>query len=170
MASLTARRGRRRGPGPASGRPPVRQAEGERIQLAGILTGASAWDSGNMVRCMIVDDCPEFLRAARSLLEGQGMTVVGVASNGLQALRQARQFRPDVALVDIDLGGECGLELAGRLRRETGPSPPLVVLVSIHAEDDYAGMIEGSVAVGFLAKTDLSGNAIRALLAEWGSP
>jgi DNA-binding NarL/FixJ family response regulator len=91
---------------------------------------------------------------------------VGVASNGTQALRQAVRLRPDVALVDVDLGGECGLELADRLRRETGPSPPLVILVSVHAEDEYPGMIEESAAAGFLAKTALSGDAIRALLAE----
>jgi DNA-binding NarL/FixJ family response regulator len=100
------------------------------------------------------------------------MEVVGVASDGAQALRQAEQLRPDVALVDINLGGECGLELAGRLRRETGPSPPLVILISVHAEDEYADMIEESAAVGFLAKTALSGNAVRTLLAHAneGSP
>ncbi|MER6079637.1 response regulator transcription factor [Streptomyces sp. NPDC001833] len=117
------------------------------------------------MRCIIVDDCPHFLRAARSLLKGQGIEVVGMASNSAQALRQAEQLKPDVALVDIELGSECGLELAGRMRLETGPSPPLVILVSVHAEDEYAGLIEESAAAGFLAKTALSGNAVRALLA-----
>ncbi|MEW1774435.1 response regulator transcription factor [Streptomyces sp. NPDC086777] len=117
------------------------------------------------MRCIIVDDCPHFLRAARCLLKVQGVEVVGMASDSAQALRQAEQLKPDVALVDIDLGGECGLELAGRMRLETGPSPPRVILVSVHAEDEYSGMIEESAAVGFLAKATLSGNAIRALLA-----
>ncbi|MER6532287.1 response regulator transcription factor [Streptomyces sp900105755] len=121
---------------------------------------------GYLMRCLIVDDCPDFLRAAQCLLTGQGIEVVGMASDSAQALRQAEQLKPDVALVDIDLGGECGLELVGRMRLETGPPPPLVILVSVHAEEEYTGMIEESAAAGFLAKTALSGNAIRALLAE----
>lgn len=118
-----------------------------------------------MLRCMIVDDSPCFLEAARCLLECQGVAVVGVASDGAQALRQAEHHRPEVALVDIDLGAENGLELAHRLRHETGPSPPVVILISNHAEDEYGGLIEESSAAGFLAKTALSGDAVRTLLA-----
>jgi len=40
------------------------------------------------------------------LLERQGTTVVGVASTSAQALQQATQLRPDIALLDIDLGGD----------------------------------------------------------------
>ncbi|MEV8558399.1 response regulator transcription factor [Streptomyces sp. NPDC051917] len=119
-----------------------------------------------MLRCLIIDDCPYFLQAARRLLEGQGVAVVGVASDSAQALLQAEQLRPEVVLVDIDLGAESGLELTRRLLSETGPSPPRVILVSNHSEDDYAELIEESPAVGFLGKVDLSGDAVRALLAK----
>ncbi|MFF8905832.1 response regulator transcription factor [Streptomyces olivaceoviridis] len=113
---------------------------------------------------MIVDDSPHFLEAARRLLEGQGITVVGVASDGAQAMRLIGQLRPEVVLMDIDLGAESGLELTRRLRDETGPSPPLFILVSNHAEEDYGDVVEESTAVGFLAKSALSGDAIRTLL------
>ncbi|MGW3459557.1 response regulator [Streptomyces olivaceoviridis] len=113
---------------------------------------------------MIVDDSPHFLEAARRLLEGQGITVVGVASDGARAMRRIEQLRPEVVLMDIDLGAESGLELTRRLRNETGPSPPLVILVSNHAEEDYGDAVEESTAVGFLAKSALSGDAIRTLL------
>jgi len=119
-----------------------------------------------MLRCMIVDDRPCFLSAARRLLESQGVAVVAVASDSAQALRQAERLKPEVALVDIDLGAESGLDLARRLQCETGPSPPWVILVSNHAEDEYADLIEESTVAGFIAKTGLSGDAIRALLAE----
>lgn len=119
-----------------------------------------------MLRCMIVDDSPCFLKAARCLLESQGIAVVAVASDAAQALRQAERLKPEVALVDIDLGAESGLDLARRLQCETGPSPPRIILVSNHAEDDYADLIEESTVAGFIAKTGLSGDAIRALLAE----
>ena len=118
-----------------------------------------------MLRCLIVDDSPRFLDAARGLLERQGVTVVGVASNGAEALQRAVELRPDVTLLDIDLGGESGLELARRLHDQAGQAPAPVILISTHAEQDYAELIEASPAVGFLPKTALSGDAIRELLA-----
>ena len=121
-----------------------------------------------MLRCLIVDDSPRFLDAARGLLERQGITVVGVASTSADALRRARELRPDVTLVDIDLGGESGLELARRLHHQAGPAPARVILVSTHAEQDYADLIAASPAVGFLSKTALSAGAIRDLLAGHG--
>ncbi|MFG2606406.1 response regulator transcription factor [Streptomyces sp. NPDC048514] len=118
-----------------------------------------------MLRCLIVDDNQYFLSAARCLLEHQGITVVGLASDSAEALRLAERLRPDVTLVDIDLGIECGLELAGRLRSAAGPPPLPVILISSHAEEDYADLIEASPATGFVGKTVLSGDAIRAVLA-----
>jgi CheY-like chemotaxis protein len=115
-------------------------------------------------RCLIVDDSQPFLAAARGLLERQGVTVVGVASTGAEALRQIAELRPDVVLLDIDLGGESGLELARRVHRIGGPGTPAVILISTHREEDYAELIADSPAVGFLAKVALSGAAIRDLL------
>ena len=117
------------------------------------------------LRCLIVDDRPRFLAAARGLLERQGIAVVGVASSGAEALRRVAELRPDVTLLDIDLGGESGLELARRLHRQAGPSSSPVILVSTHAEQDYAELIAASPAIGFLPKTALSADAIRDLLA-----
>jgi CheY-like chemotaxis protein len=119
-----------------------------------------------MLRCLIVDDSPRFLAAARGLLERQGMTVVGVASTSAEALQRAKELRPDVTLVDIDLGGESGLELARRLHHQAGTEPARVILVSTHAEEDYAELIAASPAVGFLSKQTLSAGAIRDLLSE----
>jgi DNA-binding NarL/FixJ family response regulator len=121
-----------------------------------------------MLRCLIVDDSTRFLEAARGHLEREGIAVVGVASNIAQALRQAERLRPDVTLVDIDLAGESGLELARRLQQEAGPAASKVILVSTHAEDDFADLIAASPAVGFLSKADLSAGAIRDLLDRTG--
>lgn len=116
------------------------------------------------LRCVIVDDSPWFLAAARNLLAQQGIGVVGVATTAGEALRCVEELRPDLALVDIDLGGESGFELAERL---AGASVP-VVLISTHAQQDFADLIAESPAVGFLAKSDLSSVAIRALLGGRG--
>jgi CheY-like chemotaxis protein len=73
-----------------------------------------------------------------------------------------------VTLVDVDLGGESGLELARRLHDQAGPAPAPVILTSTHAEQDYAELVAASPAVGFLAKVALSAGAIRDLLAGQG--
>ncbi|HEY6665965.1 MAG TPA: response regulator transcription factor [Propionibacteriaceae bacterium] len=116
------------------------------------------------LRCLIVDDSPRFLDAARGLLEYQGVTVVGVASNSAEALRRAEELRPDVTLVDVDLGGESGLELARRLDGAAGVARAAVILISTHAEQDYAELIATSPAIGFLSKAGISADAIEELL------
>ena len=121
-----------------------------------------------MLRCLIVDDSPRFLDVARGLLERQGISVVGVASTGAEALQRAEALRPDVTLVDIDLGGESGFVVARQLRREANQAPSRVILISTHAEEDYADLVAASPAVGFLSKSDLSAGAIRDLLARGG--
>jgi DNA-binding NarL/FixJ family response regulator len=116
------------------------------------------------LRCLIVDDSPRFLDAARGLLERQGLMVVGVASSCAEALQQATELRPDVALLDIDLGGESGFDLARQLSREAHLACTRMILVSTHAEQDYADLIAASPALGFLPKSGLSADAIRALI------
>jgi len=117
-----------------------------------------------MLHCLIVDDSPRFLEAARRLLEGDGFAVVGVASTSAEALRLVEELQPDVILLDIDLGGESGFELARRLHRDAKAAPLRVILISTHAEGDYADLIAASPAVGFLAKAALSASAVRDLL------
>jgi len=73
-------------------------------------------------------------------------------------------LRPDLALVDIDLGGEDGFALAEQLDRAGTATALAVILVSTYAESDLAEMIHESPAVGFLQKFSLSSDAIRDLL------
>ena len=60
------------------------------------------------------------------------MSVVGVASTTAEALRWFEEMRPDVTLVDINLGAESGFELAEQLHRVGGPTPLPVILISTH--------------------------------------
>ena len=121
-----------------------------------------------MLRCLIVDDTARFLVAARGLLEREGISVVGVATTSAEALQRVEELQPDVTLVDIDLGGESGFELARRLHDEAKLAPPRVILISTHAEQDYADLIAASPAIGFLPKAALSTDAILTLLGTGG--
>jgi DNA-binding NarL/FixJ family response regulator len=118
------------------------------------------------LRCLLVDDNASFREEMRGLLAEQGLDVVGGAGSGAEALRLIAELEPDVALIDIDLGEESGLELARRLRERPGQAAvPQVILISTHDEAEYADLIEVSSAIGFLAKIDLSAATIRQMLA-----
>jgi CheY-like chemotaxis protein len=119
------------------------------------------------IRCLIVDDNERFAQTARELLQEDGIDVLAVASGGYDAVRLARELRPDLALVDIDLGGESGLDVAWRLRADKlGALADAVILTSTHAEEEFAELISASPAAGFIAKADLSADAIEELLAR----
>jgi DNA-binding NarL/FixJ family response regulator len=113
------------------------------------------------LRCLIVDDNGGFRDAARSLLEREEIEVVGVASNATEAHSRVAELHPEVVLVDIALGVESGLELAHALAREGGPE---LILISTLPEVDFVDLIAASPAVGFIAKSELSGRAIRDLV------
>src|SRR6476620_2559857 len=116
------------------------------------------------IRCLIVDDNRSFLDAACMLLQREGLIVAGIATNVDEGLRQAAALRPDVALVDISLGEESGLELARRLAEECRGDDPVIVLISTQAEDDVVDLIAGSPAAAFLPKAELSASAIRRIV------
>jgi CheY-like chemotaxis protein len=118
------------------------------------------------MRCLIVDDNASFLAAATDLLEREGLTVVGVASTGDEALQRAQELRPELTLVDIDLGAESGFDLVRRLAQDSGGPASDVILISTYGENDFAELIEQSPAIGFMSKSELSGKAIRAMLGE----
>jgi two-component system, NarL family, nitrate/nitrite response regulator NarL len=115
------------------------------------------------LKCLIVDDNASFLEAAANLLQREGVTVVGVASSSAEAIRQARELRPDVILVDIMLGRESGFDLARRLA-ETDSGDFTVILISTHAEADFADLIDEAPTAGFMPKSQLSAGAIRRLI------
>ena len=118
------------------------------------------------LRCLIVDDNTNFREEMRGLLVEQGLDVVGGAGSGAEGLRQIAELRPDIALIDIDLGGESGLELARQLSKEPrDAAAPHVILISTHDEAEYADLIQASSAIGFLAKSELSAASIRRMLA-----
>jgi DNA-binding NarL/FixJ family response regulator len=115
-------------------------------------------------RCLIVDDNAGYLTEACDLLQRQGMSIVGVASTAGHALAIAASDRPDVALVDVDLGAESGLDVARALALSDEPVP--VILISAYAETDLRDLLDDSPAVGFLPKAVLSRAAIDGLLGD----
>jgi len=116
---------------------------------------------GVQLSCLIVDDNQSFLEAARMLLEREGLTIAGIASNSAEALHQAEMLHPDVVLVDVMLGKESGFDLAYLLTKGDCAGKATVILISTRAEEDVADLVDQSPAAGFLPKAELSAGAIR---------
>jgi CheY-like chemotaxis protein len=120
------------------------------------------------LRCLLVDDSLDFLYAARTLLEQEGLRIVGVASTGADALVRAAELRPDVTLIDVDLGTTNGFELARHLAGYPNLDPGHLILISVNAEEDLTDLIEASPAIGFVWKPTLSAAAIKSLVRDVG--
>ena len=111
---------------------------------------------------VIADDHPSFRASARAILQSEGFEVVGEAEDGESAIAAARALHPDVLLLDVQLPDMDGFAVCRELDLNGGP--PAVVLVSSRDACDYGGLIEQSGARGFIAKDELSGNALSDLL------
>jgi DNA-binding NarL/FixJ family response regulator len=111
---------------------------------------------------LIVDDHARFRAFARALLEADGFEVVGEAETGHDAIRAATELRPDVVLLDVMLPDVDGFGVCDAIT--TAHGSPQVVLTSSRDASNYRESLERSRARGFIAKTDLSGAAVSALL------
>ena len=114
-----------------------------------------------MPSVLIVDDHPSFRATARLLLDADGFTIVGEAEDGASALRAAGELHPDIVLLDVNLPDLDGFEVAARLTADGGG--PAVVMCSSRDGRDFGDAVARSGARGFVAKADLSGDAVREL-------
>ncbi len=91
-------------------------------------------------KVLVVDDAPGIVRLTRDFLEHAGFAVV-VAHDGNEALRVARQERPDLIVLDLGLPGKDGLDVTRELRRDAQTSQ--VPIVMLTARTDEADKIVG---------------------------
>lgn len=103
------------------------------------------------IRAVIVDDHPLLRQGLSKLLELEGgITVVGQASHGLEALRLVDELEPDVVLLDINMPGMNGIEVAKRLR-EKHPKTGILIL-TIHDDESYVNEMIRIGVRGYLLK------------------
>ncbi len=100
---------------------------------------------------LLVDDHALFLQSLKVLLSAKGYDVLGTASNGLDALRQARLLSPELILMDIDMPEADGL-IATRLIKAELPQIKIVML-TVSSSDEYLFEAIRSGACGYLLKS-----------------
>jgi DNA-binding NarL/FixJ family response regulator len=111
---------------------------------------------------LIVDDHEDFRRSATALLDAEGFEVVGGIADGAAVPGTVEQLRPDVVLLDIQLPDLDGFQVAELLAQTS--DPPQVVLISSREASAYGPRLHATRALGFLAKRELSGAALSALV------
>jgi DNA-binding NarL/FixJ family response regulator len=118
-----------------------------------------------MVTCVIVDDNERFSAAARRLLENEGLHVLALARTVAEGWDAVRRFRPRLALVDLQIGSDSGLDLARRVAGVPAGERPDVVVMSARHPEDYESLAREGTVVGFLAKQDVCAAALEDLIA-----
>jgi DNA-binding NarL/FixJ family response regulator len=104
-----------------------------------------------MIKIFIADDHPIVLDGLRSAINAfEGKTVVGVASNGKDALQQLEILRPDILLTDISMPEMNGIELAREAIKRY--SSLKVIIMSMHESDAYINNAIEAGAHGYLLK------------------
>ncbi len=103
------------------------------------------------IRILLADDHTVLRAGLKALLGAQpDMEVVGEAGDGLEALAQAEQLRPDVVLADIGMPGLNGLELTRRLKQAV-PEARIVIL-TVHEDQSFLQQALRAGAAGYLVK------------------
>ncbi len=104
-----------------------------------------------MLKILIADDHPVFLRGLRQILaETPDINVTGEAANGWEVLSQVRAGNYDLVLLDITMPGMTGIEVLNQLKKER-PDLPVLVLTA-HPEEQYAVRALKAGAAGYLTK------------------
>lgn len=107
------------------------------------------------VRTLLVDDNPEFLNsAARFLSASPQIEIVGLAQSAREGIRLARELSPHLLLIDLSMPEMNGIETT-RLVKQL-PSPPKVVILTLHNDIAYRVAAENAGADAFVSKADFA--------------
>jgi PAS domain S-box-containing protein len=111
------------------------------------------------IRIVVVDDNADFLDSAtRFLAQCQELQVVGRARSGPEAIQQVDQLRPDVVIMDLAMPGMNGIEATRWIKAR--PSPPLVLIVSMHDSPEFRHAADEVGADGYLSKLDFASSVV----------
>ena len=112
-------------------------------------------------RVLLVDDHSLFLEGLRNLLVSEGIQVVGLAKDGLEALAQARRLRPDVILMDIQMPRLNGIQATRQIMAAL-PRTQIIILTSFH-QDEFIFPALQAGAIAYLLKDVKAAELVEAI-------
>ena len=113
-----------------------------------------------MKRLLCVDDSPDMLNALLDLLQSD-FEIVGALSSGSTAVDAATSHKPDIILLDVDLGDTTGFLVAQQLR--SAGCPARIVFLSVHEGIDFIRAAEDVGAAGYVFKSQIDRDLIKIL-------
>jgi DNA-binding NarL/FixJ family response regulator len=113
----------------------------------------------SLVRVLVVDDVKLWHTFVRGYLDREpNLHVVGVAADGLEAVRKAEEVRPDLILLDISLPGLSGLEVARQIRKVVPTAT--ILFLSGDSDPDIVREAFSAGGLGYVLKLDTAQDLI----------
>ena len=103
------------------------------------------------MRVLLADDHGIVRRGLRGLLEAEGLTIVGEAADGLEAVHLCEEQQPDLLILDIGMPKLSGIEVAARAQKMS--RPPGVIILSVHGDESYIMRALAAGARAYLLKS-----------------
>ena len=116
------------------------------------------------IRVVLADDHAVLRAGLRALLEAEpDMAVVGEAANGDEAVEQVRKLHPDVIVMDLTMPGLGGLAATRRI--SASETEAKVLVLTVHAEEEYLLPVIDAGGSGFVTKTSADRDLVKAIRA-----
>lgn len=114
------------------------------------------------VKLLIVDDHPVFRRGLREIIEEHPrFKIIGEAGDGETGIQLAMECKPDIAVVDIDMPGRSGLDMARALRKQN--SPIKIVFLTMYKDEDIFNAALDLGARAYVLKENAADDIVGAL-------
>jgi DNA-binding NarL/FixJ family response regulator len=113
------------------------------------------------IRMLIADDHHLVRESLRALLEKSGFDVLAEAGDGREAVRLAEELKPDIAMLDVAMPALNGLDAAQQIQKVSPRTK--TVLLTMHPEEQYVAAAMRAGVKGFLLKTQVAQDLVRAL-------
>jgi DNA-binding NarL/FixJ family response regulator len=112
-------------------------------------------------RVVLADDHAIFRHGLRVVLQQEGMTIVGEASDGRGAVKLCEAERPDVAILDVAMPQLNGVDAAREIRRQCPETQ--VVLLTMYAEEPYVLASLRAGVSGYVLKSNAASDLVQAI-------